>query len=1825
MRKRTDLHRRILALVMAGAITLGNVPVSAFAEETYSTEIDVEAAVLDQSAEEAAEQAAEEARLAEEQAAAEEAERLAAEQAEAERLAAEQAEAERLAAEQAEAERLAAEQAEAERLAAEQAEAERLAAEQAEAERLAAEQAEAERLAAEQAAAEEAARLAAEQAEAERLAAEQAAAEEAARLAAEQAEAERLAAEQAAAEEAARVAAEQAEAEAAEAEQAAAEEEARLAQEQAAAEEEARLAQEQAEKKAAEEEEKLQAEADEAAEELLEAEEQETEEPVEMTAEFSWENDEYRMIASFSDGRVIPATSRLAIKTLEDLASSDEERENFRKALLDPAKEIVAERYELDKESEAFEMVFTGFIPFEVEVLDEDGNRIPGELNLSVEVRDGQAAEKLYLGELSTRVFEYDESWTPSMVASDEALISVDTVNGCYYAQFKTSAEYIGLLNLDMQTMLLAEAVEDAEQETEQQTEAPAETVSDEETEEPLEEEETEEALEEETEEALEEETESGLVEQTIFDPNTPEVTVSGLMPENAELEARAITGAELEQIQNEIQSELEEGTLFFINSAYDITIYDENGDVFEPDENNTTVTVEIDQIGIEENAAVDVFHKSDDGEITVEDRVNVEDGAIAYDADHFSITVNGLKYTELKGDYGKAIVKPASSTATLPTGGSVTKTLNVDFEFQQIESEPFYIELPAFMDGSSTKKIDYSNFNKRVNLKKADGTEVQAISVKLVQQNNKVYLLIDVDDEHAHVTYASGNFNGSFTVTNTGKITFNGGSITINPQGGPSGANTTVLTKSGDGPTPVYDEQGNVTKYKYDFKISVKNPENESIKIDIIDHPYNNGTYNAESGSYTYYTWDATNLSLTFERLTASGNIGPATLEYPASLVQDADTVPAGSSPITLTKGSWTSKGQIGYGYGKRDVVIPANTTFSWSYECYLSVEDAERLKEQKAKVDWSNGLYTQWEGRANKHVTAKVSYIANEQELVKTAVSPGTITGDMEWTIKLATSGGSDASGNIIRDSIALEAYKQGIDYIRDNPSEQPYVIIYKNGEVDRTIPLTWEEYTKEGEKDSSKIYFKDGEFSWFSDREADGNKYGYELHYWTNYDQEIMSQFGDTVNTVESGFTDYPLGRIGDGAYKTVVEIYKNLKNYNADGTVDWSSTVHVDLTDNATAVRITDVLPSDKGNYGSSTGRNTNYYDWLPMVDDNNYSTISDYTSKYATVRFLWLFNSVEEFESRTGFSLSVTDAETGELLNANEYLCEDGAKLGFAVRYWIGSHQTRWYLYPNVVGYTGGAADNFYVDNEYGRVLTSGQTHFVNGNYNINIDYKTIRSKAIETRSTIRTNTISASGVTALDNYFNVSAADSYFNTTKSDYTRLEKRLAAAEEADNDKVVLTYLATLDNRYNYNWFQTELKTLDEYVDTLSGLPEGSARFIPESFKLYRIPAIISDDTQTDDALVRWVFPNEASSISDLEDSQKFPPLALSGKLRSFEINDTSFTMTVDYSKITQTTTSDYQKYNSDWPEYIDRQVNENTGHGFLGKASYYLVYQVEVDKSALIESVNVHNVITSYRDGNKLMEDYVDYALDAKPLQKEITDPANEANGYRVTYGIKAHIVDELYDLDTVTISDTVSEKLKVLISTLKVYKTDSTFTPIEEVTNYVPMINGQNLSVVMEKPAGENWNEWYLVSYEAQINETAVGVVDYENSAVIVELPWMQPEHTHGETYISEGSATIVDIVLDIYKYDGDDGNSLSNAEFTLYTLDTGVSPTNQRALINSLKAGDIENSEEALRAYLDTYSGWTVWGTAKTDSEGKIRFISQNDSTMYFNRVYKLV
>ncbi|MBO2685611.1 signal recognition particle-docking protein FtsY [Shewanella algae] len=221
------------------------------------------------------------AKLAEQQAAeaAAETERLAAEKAQAEQAEAERIAAEKAQAEQAEAERIAvekaqAERAEAERIAVEKAQAERAEAERIAAEKAQAERAEAERLAAEKAQAEkaEAERIAAEKAQAEKAEAERIAAEKAQ---AERAEAERLAAEKAQAEqaEAERIAAEKAQAERAEAERLAAEKaQAELAEAERLAAEKAQAEQAEAERLAAEKAQAEQAEAERLAAEKNQAE-----------------------------------------------------------------------------------------------------------------------------------------------------------------------------------------------------------------------------------------------------------------------------------------------------------------------------------------------------------------------------------------------------------------------------------------------------------------------------------------------------------------------------------------------------------------------------------------------------------------------------------------------------------------------------------------------------------------------------------------------------------------------------------------------------------------------------------------------------------------------------------------------------------------------------------------------------------------------------------------------------------------------------------------------------------------------------------------------------------------------------------------------------------------------------------------------------------------------------------------------------------------------------------------------------------------------------------------------------------------------------------------------------------------------------------------------------------------------------------------------------------------------------------------------------------------------------------------------------------------
>lgn len=111
-------------------------------------------------------------------------------------------------------------------------------------------------------------------------------------------------------------------------------------------------------------------------------------------------------------------------------------------------------------------------------------------------------------------------------------------------------------------------------------------------------------------------------------------ITLTGEMPKNAVVKAYPVNV--------EIESEK-------ILAAYDITIYDEQGNVFQPENDAVTVKIETPEIqeALAETTELNVYHMEDEQAAPeVVEEVVPEETAVSFEAESFSIYVVGTHYT---------------------------------------------------------------------------------------------------------------------------------------------------------------------------------------------------------------------------------------------------------------------------------------------------------------------------------------------------------------------------------------------------------------------------------------------------------------------------------------------------------------------------------------------------------------------------------------------------------------------------------------------------------------------------------------------------------------------------------------------------------------------------------------------------------------------------------------------------------------------------------------------------------------------------------------------------------------------------------------------------------------------------------------------------------------------------------------------------------------------------------------------------------------------------------------------------------------------------
>ncbi|MCD8023439.1 MAG: leucine-rich repeat protein [Lachnospiraceae bacterium] len=200
-------------------------------------------------------------------------------------------------------------------------------------------------------------------------------------------------------------------------------------------------------------------------------------------------------------------------------------------------------------------------------------------------------------------------------------------------------------------------------------------------------------------------------------------ITVSGMLPEGATVTATPV--------------EVEDDELNIV-MAFDISIYYADGTEYEPEDGTVSVTIQSDAISGDN----DVYYIPDEGDAEKVDS-EAEDGAIAFDAEHFSI----YAVTSSETVYASGTMANADSEAD-----AITWTL-----YQDIDGNLTTLvisgsgAIPDYSSGSSTPWFSYINNNSKI-----DGValviEDGITGIGKYAFNNNIITSLDIGSDVAYI-----------------------------------------------------------------------------------------------------------------------------------------------------------------------------------------------------------------------------------------------------------------------------------------------------------------------------------------------------------------------------------------------------------------------------------------------------------------------------------------------------------------------------------------------------------------------------------------------------------------------------------------------------------------------------------------------------------------------------------------------------------------------------------------------------------------------------------------------------------------------------------------------------------------------------------------------------------------------------------------------------------------------------------------------------------------------------------------------------------------
>lgn len=1315
---------------------------------------------------------------------------------------------------------------------------------------------------------------------------------------------------------------------------------------------------------------------------------------------------------------------------------------------------------------------------------------------------------------------------------------------------------------------------------------------------------------------------EAAMLTQTSFtDPDLPEVTVSGMLPKGGGVSVTEVKGDQLTELEAKLREKIRAerpGVLFVADSAYDIEIHDDQGKVFEPDEYDGSVTVSVKKDGAKDGSEILVAREAKKGGFEEPVRVEVGDGKIEYEADHFSKMINGVEYYDFSGLTARPLVNQ--------TYVGQNFEFSADFQFENLQHANFYGEIPY-----DSVLVDYSDTQGYVTL---DGQ--RAGTYQVVVDGGKAYLCISLLSAYAQGSAGRGRIVAKAKAIESGELHFDDEVLVISD---PEEEEFDKLSISKD-----YTDRGLVTsgEHRGDFyityEIRLKNNGEETVSgLTVYDIPQYLNTNTGES-QYGFYD---------------EGQLKIFGLLYP-------DTISGGGYTMTIGSGPQFSTDPDKQGYfSVPNVSVAPGQEIVWQYTVYLSKEDAQGLDAYERWANWKNYAGFRNDANKGKEVSENVGYTPDTTPLKKVGVIPSEDGNHMEWTISLETKGYYDASGSYISDRLNRYVTSDDLQYIIDNSgNERPYVYVFKNGQkLEPRVYLTWQrviDATTLTTGNPTVIYYDDnGNFRWFTAKYNDAN-YGYELHYWTTFNRDWLS--ADSINQAASNFSDQTLPGI-DGEYETNVSLVKRLEQYdNANHTANWTIEMPVMLTGD-TQMWIADQLPNtflnpaydnlrDTMDFMNSIVKGQSPGGNLLLVDDSRSGRNSAGVSITACQRY-YEFDSVADFEAFTGIDVEVTGSKT-----ADEVLCGTG-KLGFYLDTLVGSDGKPlgggWMIYPNAI--TDG---NTYID-ATGEMMGGIKYFFPRGEYTVRFNYTTNTPPSTDKEETHINRTL-IWGVSPAGNEFYLTARDAYYMAPADLTTRVDKRIAKVETLEDGKVLITYMALVDNR-SVKYTLNNIVYRESYEDFLSGLPEGSARMVTgdpttkDGVTIYKVPVTYDPNDPTGWSMTK------ASSLEDLTDPSKGfievkDPLdsgAYWGGITRERLDENGFMFRVYNQPILLNAIYQYARTGRDdgtgWFQVLHNTFDFAPGASInwsdathtqfdkMTKSSYYFVYTVEVDEEDLSNADVLRNTIVTYGGPNDSPTGraYQDYAVKINDLRKTITEKPSAANDYTVSFQLDVRMTEELRRLQNFTITDKLSDNLEFDVQSLKIYRinSDGTETLIPSGDNnggehYTSMYTDHNLVIAMDK-GNDDWSHQYAVRYDAFITDYD-GRVHYENEARIPEGSNV-PHITEGDVYVKRAEVEVTNLRVNIYKYDGNNtAQALGNAKFKLLHL-----REQSRDELKQL-ANQPGTTQEDIDNYLNGLPDncWTQFDSEKTTAaDGTASFGTYRDNhgeshSILFNEVYKL-